>query len=457
MPQQPVPFWRTGIRRAFILTVFAAMTMVASSAAATNFYTEWLSVTASPEEGTEPFLFHWDEQFIGVGVDSSGNAFAAGQTDGTIGGRPAGATSPNTGIVGLTATGSFDWADQRGGASSDIPYGIATDTGGNSYVAGTTRSYLGTGSSSKTETFLAKYNSAGSPVWTEYIPTDGSGDTAAWAVTLDGAGNPIVVGESRANVGGATNNGGLNDAFIVKYNPSGTVQWSQHIGTNVVDVAHAVITDNVGNIYVTGLTRGDLDGTLIGGRFDAFVAKLGPGGAVDWVTQAGSAADDRGWDIAVDPDGNVFVVGQYSLAGAAPTGHGSFLSRFDSNGDLVWSKPIAATDDSVTDLVYSSVYGLVLAGFTPGPNNDLLLANYDLNGNELWTESFGTDQIERVEDITRGPNGQFYIAGWTKGDLGGLGLADGSENAFVARIVIPEPTTAMLAAFGLLAALPRRR
>ena len=66
--------------------------------------------------------------------------------------------------------------------------------------------------------------------------------------------------------------------YLVKYNSSGTKQWTKQLGTSSVDKGRGVTTDSSGNIYVTGDTVGDLDGNTNSGSVDIFLVKYNSDG-----------------------------------------------------------------------------------------------------------------------------------------------------------------------------------
>jgi hypothetical protein len=66
--------------------------------------------------------------------------------------------------------------------------------------------------------------------------------------------------------------------------------WTREIGTSSADQANAIATDSAGNIFVTGVTYGSLDGNPNLGEGDLFVAKLDAQGATLWMRQLGSTA-----------------------------------------------------------------------------------------------------------------------------------------------------------------------
>ena len=111
--------------------------------------------------------------------------------------------------------------------------------------------------------------------WTKQLGT--SSDDKGRGVTTDPSGNIYVTGETRGNLDGNTNSGSF-DIFLIKYNSSGTKQWTKQLGTSSVDKGRGVTTDSSGNIYVTGDTEGDLDGNTNSGSVDIFLVKYNSDG-----------------------------------------------------------------------------------------------------------------------------------------------------------------------------------
>jgi len=61
--------------------------------------------------------------------------------------------------------------------------------------------------------------------------------------------------------------------FLVKYNSSGTKQWTKQLGTSSSDYGRGVTVDSSNNIYVTGGTTGGLDGNTNSGSEEIGLAK----------------------------------------------------------------------------------------------------------------------------------------------------------------------------------------
>ena len=99
----------------------------------------------------------------------------------------------------------------------------------------------------------------------------------AYGVATDSSGNVYVTGNTNGGLDGNTSAGSW-DLFVVKYNSSGTKQWTKQLGTSSTDWAKGVATDSSGNVYVAGYTAGGLDGNTSAGGLDLFVVKYNSDG-----------------------------------------------------------------------------------------------------------------------------------------------------------------------------------
>ena len=71
---------------------------------------------------------------------------------------------------------------------------------------------------------------------------------------------------------------------------SPTTPWTLQLGTSSRDEANGVATDSWGNVYVTGHTLGGLDGETNAGGIDIFVVKYNSSGTKQWTMQNGRGA-----------------------------------------------------------------------------------------------------------------------------------------------------------------------
>ena len=88
-----------------------------------------------------------------------------------------------------------------------------------------------------------------------------------------------MTGTTYGGLDGNTSSGDY-DVFLVKYNSSGTKQWTKQLGTSSSELGTGVTTDSSGNIYVTGSTEGGLDGNTNSGETDIFLVKYNSSGII---------------------------------------------------------------------------------------------------------------------------------------------------------------------------------
>src|SRR6266568_2476919 len=261
-----------------------------------------------------------------------------------------------------------------GGSFEDEGSGIAVDAAGNAYVTGMTASInfpttpgaFNTTNGQFPEAFVTKLDPAGSTlVYSTYL--GGNGDDRGRGIAVDTLGHAYVTGTTAspdfpttpgafqpAFAGpGPTPNGIGGDAFVTKLDPSGsTLVYSTYLGGGGPDVGSGIAVDADGNAYVTGYTTSPTFPTTVGafqfifgGGADAFVAKLDPTalGALSLVysTYLGGVGLDEGNGIAVDANGNAYVVGRTGTGMTSndfPTTAGAFQTTFGGIFDAFVAK-----------------------------------------------------------------------------------------------------------------------
>jgi len=162
------------------------------------------------------------EQGEGVSVDSSGNVYSVGWADDAAGGA-------DHFTIKYDADGSELWSkryDSGGGGSNDKAYAVAIDASNNVIVTGTVSGNY----------FTIKYDSSGNAVWNSTL--DAGGADSAYSIVIDDFNNTFIAGT----------------ADIVKYNSTLNNTWNSSF---VGGTTHAITTDLVGNVYVTGNLNND--------------------------------------------------------------------------------------------------------------------------------------------------------------------------------------------------------
>ena len=138
---------------------------------------------------------------------------------------------------------------------------------------------------------------------------------------------------------------GMNDGFIIKFNKDGIRLWNDGFGSDKEDKINDVIVSNAGNIYVTGETKGNLNGnnnldTSLN-TFDVFLIKYSHTGEREWSKQFGSDKNDYGNAITIDSENRILVAGQSEgrfdgkLDNSGTTD--AFVIKFNEKGEKIWS------------------------------------------------------------------------------------------------------------------------
>ena len=215
--------------------------------------------------------------------------------------------------------------------------------------------------------------------WTSYIPES----TEARSVKVGPDGSVFVTGALRGALPGQAN-AGREDAFVAKYDSAGNPLWAQQLGTSGEDWGISVAVDASGNSYVAGSTRGGLDGNTSAGAYDLFLAKYDPSGNKQWTRQFGSATNDLARDIEVDSAGNIYVTGGLGRSyaqGNSSSYFGAFLAKFDTDGNEQWLRQDFNRQVGLAEALAIDPTGQV---YITGDN---YLARYDAAGNQTMTNN----------------------------------------------------------------------
>ncbi|GAG08956.1 unnamed protein product, partial [marine sediment metagenome] len=203
--------------------------------------------------------------------------------------------------------GTKQWTELLGTSESDYGYGIVVDSSGNIYITGYTNGDLdGNTNAGGFDIFVSKYATNGYREWTKLLGT--SGNDHGKAIAVDSNGYIYITGSTNGDLDGNTNAGGP-DIFISKYDINGTKQWTELLGTSENETGRAIAVDSNGYIYITGSTSGDLDGNTNAGVYDVFISKYDINGTKQWTELLGRAENEQGYGIVVDSSGNIYITG----------------------------------------------------------------------------------------------------------------------------------------------------
>lgn len=181
--------------------------------------------------------------------------------------------------------------------------------------------------------------------------------------------------------------------FVVKYSPSGGVEWAITSTTSSADTAATALgVDSEGGVYVAGHFKGSLtmDTVSLGSgatKQSMFLMKISSSGVGQWGIQSTTGTlSERATALAISPNNDVFVTGYFdsdmTLDGTAiplPSGgvESSFVARFDKHGTKRFAKGVvvSGTGDLLTSCIAANnEYAVVGGTFTGSVNVGVALA-----------------------------------------------------------------------------------
>lgn len=378
------------------MTIFMqnVLAMSSSSSATQSYWIATLGGTGS------------DVGYCGT-IDSAGNSYVAGPI------TSQGAGSNDIFVAKYNSSGAIQWQRILGGTASDEVYGICTDSSNNVYVTGYTASQSVGGN----DAFIAKYDTDGALQWQRSI--GGSVSDIGWAVTCSSTGDVYLVGQT------ASQGVGSNDALIVKYNSSGTLQWQRSLGGSGDDVARGAGTDSSGNLYIVGFTA-----SQGAGNYDAFIAKYNSSGTIQWQRSLGGGVADAGLGVAVSSSGNVYVSGYTNSQGAGNSD--ALIAKYDTNGTIQWQRSLGGSgNEEALGVCVDSSENVYITGYTTSQgmgSNDAFIAKYNSSGTIEWQRTFGGNGTEITYSVSADSSGCVFVFGFT------MSAGSGSHDLLVAKL-----------------------
>ncbi len=230
-------------------------------------------------------------------------------------------------------------------------------------------------------------------------------------------------------------------------------EWTSTIGGLGKEQVNAIATDNNDNVYICGSFRETVDfdpsvaemNITSTGSADVYIEKLNPAGELLWVKTFGSTSPDYAFDLKLDANANVYVIGRFVKTidfdpGAGNTSITSagatdiFLEKLDTDGNFQWVKTWGSSSTDGGEAlavdndgnIYTTGYfrktidfdlGTGTADLTAqGSNKNIYIQKMDTNGNHIWVKGLlGANCYPSA--ITTDDLGNVYTTGYFSGTV----------------------------------------
>ena len=241
------------------------------------------------------------------------------------------------------------------------------------------------------------------------------------------------------------------DTFVLKLDTAGNFQWVKQFPGDGMNWGKAIVEDDDGNLYVSGIFNDSTDfdpgpgvaGVRTAGQGDAYLVKLDSSGNFLWANTWGSSTWEGVSGMCLDSSGNVYTSGFFQQIIDFDPGPGvvnmnaisgsAFILKWDPTGNLVWAKQSGGTIHAMDissngELYIAGGYMDSLADFDPGPGvfrlgysgvnpffSEAFVTKLDINGNFFWAKAVAEGTPGVVNAITLDRFGKLYLTGTFSG------------------------------------------
>ncbi len=411
-----------------------------------------------------------------VQSDSQNNLYVLGKFSDTVDFDPDTSTfelissgSNGAFLLKLNSDGNFIWVKKIGGSFSSQSSDLFVSENDDIFITGKGSGTVDLNPNSGTFivngngqfSYLMKLNSNGDFDFAKYID-----NPSAWAnihnIATNAANEIIIAGQFHnnqdLNMGSGIStvlSSGYSDIFIQKLDSLGNFIWVKDVkpsSTARINVSNLVIDDNE-NIYLTGLFEDTVgfnytDSTYqfaSNGQEDFYVLKYNTNGDFKWATSTGGELYERNYDINVDSNGDLYVLGEFRDTvdfDPGPNVHEAicsvmedfFIQKLDSMGQFIWVNTFPSTNFSYgSNIIIDDADNITISGtlvdtmdaFT-GSDEYLISANGDwellLMKLDQYQSSINTDVITACNSYTW-TNGITY----TESTITSFAIQNGSD------------------------------
>jgi hypothetical protein len=227
--------------------------------------------------------------------------------------------------------------------------------------------------------------------------------------------------------------------------------WGHHVGGTGADHSRAMVTDAMGNVYITGDFQGSVDFDPAGDtaslteQLGIYVLKFNMYGEFQWVKEfSGSEfgfAFMEGKGITIDTAGYLYITGYFQDTVDFDPGPSTFelvasgssldifIVKLNMNdGSFVWAKRIGSTFNDVGNSITTDHQNIYVTGYFRGivdfdpnsgvsdlttvGNQDIFILKLDLDGNYIWAKNVGSTTADEGNSIALDSNNHLYVTGY---------------------------------------------
>jgi hypothetical protein len=344
----------------------------------------------------------WDKTYGGMDADFGwGDLFQTSDGGYAISGdtKSFGAGKKDFWLVKTDVAGNMQWNQTYGGPGREYHTAMCQTSDGGYALVGDT-------------------NSSGAGDWDFWlVKTDVAGNML-WNQTYGGPGRETEPGVCQTSDGGYAMAGytesfgaGGQDAWLVKTDASGNMEWNQTYGGTGDDYTYSVVATSDGGYAIAGSTN-----SFGAGSNDFWLVKTDAVGNMQWNQTYGGVGFEVEMNMIQTLDGGYAMLG---LTVSFGVGGGDFwLVKTDSLGNMVWNMTYGGTGmDFGVHVLQTAEGGYAIIGYTNSFGagaNDFWLVKTDVAGNMQWNQTYGGKDADEGWSLIQTSDGGYALAGNTE-------------------------------------------
>ena len=303
----------------------------------------------------------WAKTFGGIGsqfatevIECSNGGFAI------VGSELLDGDEPNAILIRTNTDGDEIWSHRYGGERLDYASSVIESQLGGFVIVGTSTSYGLNG----TNCWLLHTDETGEILWNQTF--GGDKDDVGYSIIEERSAEGFIVAGTTKSFGG-----GNADAWLIRTNAQGELQWHQTIGGYRNEFGQKLIRNRNGDFTFIGTTDSTPSQSL-----GTFVINFHANGSRNWETTFYGSLENRGYSIFECHDGSYAITGiTYGW-----DNWGGFtnlwLSRLDAAGKHQWSKSYGGYSNDVGRSILQTANGdFIVVGNTQ---------SYARGGSDVW-------------------------------------------------------------------------
>lgn len=198
--------------------------------------------------------------------------------------------------------------------------------------------------------------------------------------------------------------------ILCSFQVKGQVSFYKYFSGTGYDTGQGISQLEDSSYIVTGLSGS------FGEDSEAFLLKLTKQGQYQWSNHYGGNEADWGRRVLYNQDLGYYIVGNSNSYSSGD--YDALVVKTDLQGNQLWSKTYGTGNwEQINDAVFASDSGIVMVGMTQslvGGGSDIYMARLNQNGDTLWTKTIGgvgqdvANSIINVEDSMFIVGGQYF-------------------------------------------------